>query len=86
MPSSSISQQQAAVIAHAAAKGKLPKSQLRGASKEMYKSMKRGDLRKFAKTSHKGLPKRVESIEHVQACVRPLAAQIVEDLLTRDED
>ena len=85
MPSTSISQQQAAGIAHAAAKGKFPKSKLRGASKEMFHSMKRKDLKKFAKTPHKGLPKHVESLEAMQATVRPLAAQIVEDMLTRDE-
>ena len=86
MPSVSTAQQQAAGIAHAVEKGKLPKSKLRGASKEMYKSMKSGDLKKFAKTKHKGLPKHVESMEELQASVRPLAAQIVEDMLTRDED
>lgn len=59
MPSVSKSQQASAGIAHAVEKGDLPKSKLRGASKRMFKSMKSGDLRKFAKTKHKGLPDKV---------------------------
>tara|TARA_B100002019_G_scaffold288534_1_gene302329 strand:+ start:49 stop:468 length:420 start_codon:yes stop_codon:yes gene_type:complete len=50
-------QQQAAGIAHAARKGEIPASQLRGASKEMAK-MKKSDLKDFASTPHKGLPKK----------------------------
>jgi len=51
-------QQQAAGIAHAAQKGEIPASKLRGASKEMAK-MKKSDLTDFASTKHKGLPDRV---------------------------
>jgi len=51
-------QQQAAGIAHAAQKGEIPASKLRGASKEMAK-MKKSDLTDFASTNHKGLPDRV---------------------------
>ena len=61
MPAVSKAQQQAAGIAHAVEKGEEPESKLRGASKEMFKSMKSGDLKKFAKTKRKGLPKRVEA-------------------------
>ena len=54
------SQQQAAAIAlHA------PKSKLKGASKEMSK-MKSSELKKFAKTKHKGLPKHVEEAKKVK--------------------
>lgn len=59
MPAVSKAQQQAAGIAHAVEKGELPKSKLRGASKQMFQ-MKSGDLKKFAKTKRKGLPKHVE--------------------------
>lgn len=58
MPSVSKAQQAAAGIAHAVEKGDLPKSKLRGASKEMFKSMKSTDLKKFAKTKTKGLPQK----------------------------
>jgi len=51
-------QQQAAGIAHAAQKGEIPASKLRGASKEMAK-MNQSDLTDFASTKHKGLPDRV---------------------------
>ena len=57
MPSTSQSQQQAAGIALAVKRGKRPKSSLYGASKNMYK-MSVEDLEKFARTKHKGLPKR----------------------------
>ena len=50
-------QQQAAGIAHAAQKGEIPASELQGASKEMAK-MKKSDLKDFASTPHKGLPKK----------------------------
>lgn len=56
MPAKSVKQQQAAGIALAAERGDIPKSKLRGSSAEMAKSMGQGELRKFAHTSHKGLP------------------------------
>ena len=51
----SVKQRRAAGIAHAAQKGEIPKSELRGASKEMAKISK-GELHKFAATKEKGLP------------------------------
>jgi hypothetical protein len=53
----SVAQRRAAGIAHAAQKGKIPKKELRGASKEMAK-MPKGELKKFAKTKETGLPKK----------------------------
>lgn len=62
MPAKSIAQQQAAGIAHAVEKGELPQSKLRGASKRMFKSMHgTGELKKFAKTEHGGLPQKKTS-------------------------
>lgn len=56
-------QRRAAGIAHAAKKGDIPRSELRGASKEMAK-MAGGELKKFAKTKEKGLPaKKTEEVE-----------------------
>jgi hypothetical protein len=57
-------QRAAAGIAYAAKKGDIPKSELRGASKEMAQ-MATGELKKFAKTKEKGLPekKKEESVE-----------------------
>jgi hypothetical protein len=52
-------QRAAAGIAYAAKKGEIPKSELRGASKEMAK-MPAGELKKFAKTKEKGLPEKVK--------------------------
>lgn len=50
-------QRAAAGIAYAAKKGDIPKSELRGASKEMAK-MDTKELKKFAKTKEKGLPEK----------------------------
>lgn len=58
----SVAQRRAAGIAHAAQKGEIPKSKLRGASKEMAK-MPKGELHKFAATKEKGLPKKKEKTE-----------------------
>jgi hypothetical protein len=56
-------QRRAAGIAHAAKKGDIPKSELRGASKEMAK-MSGSELKKFAKTKEKGLPaKKTEEVD-----------------------
>jgi hypothetical protein len=65
MPALSKSQQQAAAIAlHA------PKSELRGASKQMATSMSKGELRKFAKTERTSLPKYVkDSVEQIKAMI-----------------
>jgi hypothetical protein len=55
-------QRRAAGIAHAAQKGEIPKSKLRGASKEMAK-MPKGELKKFAKTKETGLPEKVKEAD-----------------------
>jgi hypothetical protein len=55
----SVAQRRAAGIAHAAQKGEISKSELRGASKEMAK-MPKGELHKFAATKEKGLPEKVK--------------------------
>ena len=52
-------QRAAAGIARAAQKGEIPRSELRGASKEMAR-MPAGELKKFAKTKEKGLPEKVK--------------------------
>lgn len=59
MPAKSEAQQQAAGIAYAVKKGKLPVSKLKGASKQMVK-MSEEDLKHFAKTKRKGLVKKVQ--------------------------
>jgi Protein of unknwon function (DUF3008) len=58
MPAKSKKQQMPAGAALAAKRGKKSKSSLRGASRSMYKSMSRRELRKVAKTKRKKLPTR----------------------------
>jgi hypothetical protein len=58
MPAKSKKQQMAAGAALAAKRGKKSKSSLRGASRSMYQSMSRKELREVAKTKRKKLPTR----------------------------
>ncbi|QNG43488.1 DUF3008 family protein [Sphingobium yanoikuyae] len=58
MPATSKAQQKAAGAALAAKRGEQPKSKLKGASKEMEKSMSEGQLEDFASTKRRGLPNR----------------------------
>ena len=56
MPATSQAQQKAAGAALSAKRGETKKSELRGASKEMYESMSEKQLEEFAETKRKGLP------------------------------
>ncbi|MEJ6783199.1 DUF3008 family protein [Aminobacter sp. Piv2-1] len=56
MPAASRAQQKAAGAALAAKRGEIEKSELFGASKEMYATMTEKELEEFAETKHKGLP------------------------------
>lgn len=58
MPANSKKQQQAAGAALAAKRGEVNPKDLKGASKEMYKSMNENELKDFAKTKHKNLPEK----------------------------
>jgi hypothetical protein len=58
MPARSKKQQMAAGAALAAKRGQRSKSSLRGASRQMYKSMSRKELRRVAKSKRKSLPTR----------------------------
>jgi Protein of unknwon function (DUF3008) len=58
MPAKSKKQQMAAGSALAAKRGKRSKSSLKGASRGMYKSMSKAELRRMAKTKRKGKPTR----------------------------
>ena len=56
MPAKSKAQQKAAGAALSAKRGETSKSELVGASKEMYESMTEKQLDEFASTRRKGLP------------------------------
>lgn len=58
MPAQSKAQQKAAGAALAAKRGEINKSELQGASKEMYESMSEKELEDFASTDRKDLPER----------------------------
>ena len=58
MPAVSQAQQKAAGAALAAKRGDLKKSELQGASVEMYESMTEAELEELAATDHDGLPEK----------------------------
>lgn len=58
MPAKSKAQQKAAGAALAAKRGETKKSELKGASREMYDSMSEDQLEDFASTKRKGKPER----------------------------
>lgn len=60
MPAKSKAQQQAAGAALAAKRGESKKSDLKGASKEMYESMSEAELEELASTKHKNKPDHVD--------------------------
>ena len=61
MPAKSKAQQKAAGAALSAKRGERPKSSLKGASRQMVKSMTEKQLEDFAKGPRKGKPERVIS-------------------------
>lgn len=60
MPAKSKAQQKAAGAALAAKRGKQAKSNLKGASKSMYRSMSEKQLDEMASTKRKGKPEHVD--------------------------
>ncbi|MGZ4985221.1 MAG: DUF3008 family protein [Chthoniobacterales bacterium] len=61
MPAKSKKQQMAAGAALAAKRGKRSKASLKGASRQMARSMSKKQLREFAKTKRKNLPTKKDS-------------------------
>lgn len=59
MPAKSKAQQKAAGAALSAKRDKKKKSQLKGASKEMFESMTEKELSDLASTKHRGKPEHV---------------------------
>jgi len=59
MPAKSAAQQKAAGAALSAKRGETPKNELKGASKQMEKSMSEKQLDEFASTRRKGKPEHV---------------------------
>lgn len=60
MPAKSKAQQMAAGAALSAKRGERSKSDLKGASKEMYESMSEKELEDLASTERKGKPNKVD--------------------------
>jgi hypothetical protein len=59
MPAKSKAQQKAAGAALSAKRGDTPKSELKGASRQMVESMTEKELEKLAETKRKGKPEHV---------------------------
>ena len=61
MPAKSKQQQKAAGAALAAKRGEVPKSRLKGASRQMAESMSERELDRMASVKRKNLPRRAEA-------------------------
>ena len=61
MPAKSKAQQRFMGLVRAVQKGEVPKSKVSKAIKKVAKSMKDKEVKKYASTKHKGLPKKVQS-------------------------
>lgn len=59
-PAKSKQQQKAAGMALAAKRGEIDPSKLRGAARQMYESMTATQLKEFAETKRKGLPRKAK--------------------------
>ena len=64
MPATSKAQQKAAGAALAAKRGEIRKSELQGASRDMYDSMSEKQLDEFASTKRKGKPEHAADKRH----------------------
>ena len=64
MPAASQQQQKLMGIVRALQKGDMKQSQASGQAKQMAKSMKKSDVKDFASTKHKGLPKKVKKEDY----------------------
>ena len=60
MPATSQSQQKLMGIVHAIQKGELPANKARGEARDLAKTMDPDDVRDFASTKRKGLPKKAQ--------------------------
>ena len=60
MPAKSAAQQKAAGAALSAKRGDTPKSELKGASKQMVSTMSEKQLQEFAHTKRKGKPEHIK--------------------------
>jgi hypothetical protein len=70
MPAKSKAQQKAAGAALAAKRGEMPKSKLKGASREMEKSMTEKELEEFAGTKRKNLPQKQNKKDRIAPLLR----------------
>lgn len=62
MPAKSKAQQKAAGAALSARRGDTPKSDLKGASLEMFETMSEAELEELAETSHDDLPEKHDDL------------------------
>lgn len=86
MPAKSIQQQKLMGLALAYKRGNVPASKVSAQVKKMAKSMTEKDLRKYAGTPHKGLPRKVKSesrmtipIEELRRIVDSVVADVINE-------
>jgi hypothetical protein len=80
MPSKSKAQQKFFGIVRSIQKGEAPKSKFSKSAQDAAKDMKKSDVKKYAKTKHKGLPNKVKQETKVQSLIRKMVREELEQL------
>ena len=79
MPSKSKAQQKFFGIVRSIQKGEAPKSKFSKSAQDAAKDMKKSDVKKYAKTKHKGLPNKVKQETKVQSLIRKMVREIIDE-------
>ena len=79
MPSKSKQQQKFFGIVRAIQKGEAPASSFNKKAQKAAKDMKKSDVKKYAKTKHKGLPKKVKQETKVRNLIRKMVREIMKE-------
>lgn len=88
MPAKSKAQQQMFGIAHAIQKGTMPASKARGPATDVAKNAKKKDVKDFASTSTKGLPKKVkkEDVQRIREYVTKVVREVMYEAELKETD
>ena len=80
MPSVSKQQQKFFGLVRALQKGDVSPSSVSKKAKDAAKDMKKSDVKKFAATKHKGLPKKVKQETKVRNLIRKMVREIMKEV------
>lgn len=79
MPSKSKAQQKFFGIVRSIQKGEAPKSKFSKSAQDAAKDMKKSDVKKYAATKHKGLPRKVRGETKVRELIKKMVREILDE-------